>query len=86
MPTIDRRPRRRLKANITPAESVPDLVALARTATAGDWDNGLRRRLVRALTDAGLKPEHAIGVVRAYERRPALIPQCQPSVVAEGEQ
>lgn len=79
MPTADRRPRRRLKPKEAAPENLHDLYEQARTATAEDWDNGLRRRFVRFLVDVrGHKPDEAAGIVRAFERKPYLIPGCPP--------
>ena len=83
MPTADRRPRRRAKSRDTETLTIPELQEQARDATPADWDNGLRRKYVRALVERGLKPDEAAGVARAYERKPYLIPMRPPKGLQE---
>ncbi|MCH1922228.1 hypothetical protein L9G15_22755, partial [Shewanella sp. A3A] len=67
-----RKPRRRTRS-AEPEFSFDELLEQARTATASDWDAGLRRQMRRALIDKGHRPEIAEGIARAYEKRPELI-------------
>lgn len=81
MPSRDRKPRRRLRPVERQSLSLRALQAEARVATPADWNNGLRRRVVRCLVERGIADEHAVGIARAYETRPHLIPPQPPKGV-----
>ena len=69
MPTRDRKPRRRVKNREGVDAAIEPLLEEARKATPADWDAGLRRRLIRALTQKGMKSEAAAGIVRLINAR-----------------
>lgn len=80
MPTIDRRPRRRVRPPVeAKALDYQTLLERARAADRAAWDSGLRRDLVRCLADRGMKPDEAAAVAAAFERKPMYIPAAPPS-------